>query len=275
MRITTLIENTQGEHLGLKIEHGISFFIEKDDKKLLFDLGQNDSFIYNASQLKIDLSDLDYVVLSHGHYDHTGGFKSLLEIMDKFELIMGQGFFDPKFGYKNNCYEYLGNNFDESDLKCSNLKYRFVSARKTELTEGIYVITDFQRTNKGEIVNPRFVLRKDGLFIPDPFNDELLLAIETDKGIVVIVGCSHPGIRNMLDTVKAVFNKPIYAVLGGTHLVEAHGTTLDQSIKYLCDSQTKILGVSHCTGKEAMSQLEKVSASYFHNSTGSSVYIDF
>ncbi len=250
MKITTLIENTQGEHLGLKTEHGLSFHIESESMKLLFDVGQS-------------------------HYDHSGGLRALLEITDDFQLIMGKGFFRPKFGYRNNCYEYLGNSFDENYLKDRNIDYGFVSAQKTRLMEGIYIITDFCRTNAEETINPRFVLRKDGSTISDAFNDEILLAIETKKGIVVIVGCAHPGVRNMLDTVKTIFNKQIYGVLGGTHLVEASDEALDKAIKYLSNSQIKILGASHCTGEKAMSRLKNTCASYFHNSTGSSVFLDF
>ena len=275
LKITTLIENSQGEHLGLKTEHGISFYIEKDDKCILFDTGQSGAFMFNASQLKINLEKLDYVVLSHGHYDHSGGFLSLSEMTTDFELIMGKGFFDDKYGYKNNSYEYLGNNFCEDDLKNKRIKYRFATHTSTELSEGVYVITNFSRTNEDEVINPRFRLMKNGTFIPDPFHDEVLIAIDTPEGMVVLLGCSHPGVRNMLGTVSEIFGKSIYAVLGGTHLVEAHGSSLKNSINYLGDDDIKILGVSHCTGHEGMQKLDEKSSKFFHNSTGSMIFLDF
>ena len=273
LKITTLIENSQGEHLGLKTEHGISFLIEKDDAKILFDAGETDSFIYNASRLNISLDDVQTVVLSHGHYDHTGGLTSLFSINKKFRLFIGNGFFNEKYGYRNNSYEYLGNNFTESDLVAGKINYTTVKTRKTEISNGVYIITDFLRNNEDEVVNPRFVVKKDQSFIPDDFNDEILIAIETSKGLVVIVGCSHPGIKNMLDTVKAEFETPIYAVLGGTHLVESKGTSLRNSIEYLSGNEIGILGVSHCTGAEGMKELGR-SSSFFHNSTGSMVYLE-
>jgi 7,8-dihydropterin-6-yl-methyl-4-(beta-D-ribofuranosyl)aminobenzene 5'-phosphate synthase len=275
LKVTTLIENTQGEHLGLKTEHGISFYIEKDGKCILFDCGQSDAYIYNASQLNIDLEKLDYVVLSHGHYDHSGGFLFLTELTSTFELIMGQGFFDEKYGYRNNSYEYLGNNFREDDLKNKNINYHFTTHTSTEIADGVYIVTKFSRNNDDEIVNPRFRILQNKKFIPDPFNDEVLIAIDTPKGMVVILGCSHPGVRNMLNTVSDLFNKRIYAVLGGTHLVEAHGSSFENSISYLGNDDIKILGVSHCTGSEGMQRLDKQSSKFFHNSTGSMIYLDF
>lgn len=274
LKITTLIENSQGEHLGLKTEHGISFYIEKDDTRLLFDSGESDAFIYNANRLNIDLKKTDKVVLSHGHYDHTGGLVALNEIFTDYELFLGTGFFEEKYGYRNNSYEFLGNCFTEEDLISKKIKYSFVSNRKTEIAEDIFIITNFIRNNDDEIINPRFKLYKNNSFIPDPFNDEVLIAIKTPKGIVVLVGCSHPGIKNMIDTVEKEFDQEVYTVLGGTHLVEANEKSLAKSVEYLGNSNIKILGVSHCTGAVGVKKLEG-KKNFFHNSTGSMIYLDF
>ena len=88
LRITTLIENSAGEHLALHHEHGLSFFVEKDGRGIVFDTGQSGAFIGNAARLKIDLSAPDYVVLSHGHYDHSGGLKSLAGVCGTFGLLV-------------------------------------------------------------------------------------------------------------------------------------------------------------------------------------------
>ncbi len=275
LKITTLIENSRGEHLGLKTEHGISFCIEKDGSMLLFDAGQTDAFLYNAAQLNLDLRRVEKVILSHGHYDHTGGLMALADINDDFKLFLGNGFFEEKYGYRNHSYEYLGNNFIEADLTEKNIKHSFIESRKTDLGNGIFIITDFIRSNTDETINSRFKLKKNNRFVSDPFNDEILIAIETPLGMVVLLGCSHPGVKNMIDTVYAEFDKPVYAVLGGTHLVEASGDNLEMSIKYLSNDNIKILGVSHCTGVDGMKRLEREGSSFFHNSTGSSIFLDY
>jgi len=273
VKVTTLIENSPGEHLALKTEHGISFFIETDGHKILFDTGQTGTFIDNAEQLRVDLTSLDYVVLSHGHYDHSGGLRSLTQITTDFKLVMGQGFFEEKYGYKNNSYEYLGNNFDEKFLNDQGVEYQFAKQQLTELVPGVYVITAFPRINKDEVINPRFKVQREGSFQPDPFDDEVLLAVDTPEGLIVMLGCSHPGMKNMLDAVTSLINRPLYAILGGTHLVEANESSLGISMDYLQNDDLKVIGVSHCTGQIAMDQLATSNKRYFHNRTGSSLIV--
>ena len=273
VKITTLIENSPGEHHALKTEHGLSFCIEKDGRKILFDTGQSGAFIDNAAQLQIDLSDVDYVVLSHGHYDHSGGVRALSELTTGFELIVGQGFFDEKYGFRNNAYEYLGNNFDEKFLKEKLITYRVVDQALTEIVPGVYAVTDFPRIHADEVINPRFKVLRNGALEPDPFTDEVLLAVDTPQGLVVLLGCSHPGMKNMLDAVVKLFDKPLYAVLGGTHLVEADQHSLGKSLDYLGNDSLKVVGVSHCTGQPAMERMAGSNDRYFHNRTGSSLFV--
>ena len=100
-----------------------------------------------------------------------------------------------------------------------------------------------------------------------------MIVVDTPLGLVAIMGCAHPGMRNMLDEVKSRFKKPVYAVLGGTHLVEASQEASDASIEYLIKNNIKIIGVSHCTGEKAGKLLENSSSGYFYNRTGSSMTI--
>ena len=272
--ITTLIENSQGEHLALKTEHGISFYIEKDGRSLLFDTGQSADFLSNAKRLGLDLDNVEYVVLSHGHYDHSGGFLPLSEKYSGFELVMGRGFFDRKFGHRNGSYEYLGNNFDLNYIKSRRIPYRFVDKNLTELFEGVYVITGFPRIYEDEVVNPRFMIRRNGGFQPDPFDDEVLVAVDTPEGIIVLLGCSHPGMKNMLSAAAEAVDRPLFAVLGGTHMVEASQDSLEKSIDYLSKKSIHAIGVSHCTGPLGMERLSQSNPAYFHNRTGTSLYVD-
>ena len=273
LKITTLIENSQGEHLALKHEHGICFFIETDNKKIIFDIGSTDSFIQNSKLLNVDVAETDIVVLSHGHYDHTGGLKPLMKYTKNFKLYMGDGFFNEKYAARNNSYEFLGNDFDEKYLRKNNIDFSIVKSQTTQISDSVYIVTDFKRSFKDEVINPRFVIRKDNKFVQDDFSDEVMLAVDTDKGLVIVLGCSHPGVKNMISTAEEALNKKVYAVLGGTHLVESHGESLDKSIKYLLN-EPEIIGVSHCTGKEAMSLLTEAGSRYFHNRTGSSLFIE-
>ncbi len=274
VRITTLIENTQGEHLGLNIEHGISFLIEKDTHTLLFDTGQSGAFLFNASELRLNIAAVEHVILSHGHYDHTGGFRALCDRIDGFDLTMGKGFFQEKYGLRNGSYEFLGNNFDETFLMERGIPYRELESQVSEIVPGVHAVTQFERKYADEKINPRFVLRRGEGFAEDRFEDELLLTVDTPQGLVVILGCAHPGMKNMLATVRSVLRRPIYAILGGTHLVEAPQESMQLSVDFLSDESLKLVGVSHCTGSEAMEKLRESNPRYFHNRTGSSLVID-
>lgn len=274
--ITTLIENHGGEHKTLHIEHGLSFLIRHNGATLLFDSGQSGEFIFNAGALNQDLRTVDHVVLSHGHYDHTNGLPFFVDKVSKdFSLHVHRDFFDMKYATNGRSTTYLGPSWDMDWLRDSSVSLETVDGNGYELVPGLHIITNFLQTNPLEVRNPRFVVTRPGsdeLEIDD-FRDEISLVIETEKGIVVVVGCSHPGIMNMLDTVRSRFDQPLYAVLGGTHLVEAQGERLTKALSYLEDGSFGRLGLSHCTGDEAMEALEKESEVFYRNVTGTSLSI--
>jgi 7,8-dihydropterin-6-yl-methyl-4-(beta-D-ribofuranosyl)aminobenzene 5'-phosphate synthase len=263
-----------GEHLGLRSEHGLSFCVESNGSMLLFDTGQSDAVIHNAKQLRIDLSKLDHVVLSHGHYDHSGGLRSVAESGCNFRLITGQGFFAEKYAERNGSHQFLGNNFDKDYLVSKGIPLTTLDKPIMEIAPGIFVAGNFPRANSDEPINPRFKILRDGVFVPDPFDDEVMLVLDTPRGLVAILGCSHPGMRNMLETVRKAFGKSIYALVGGTHLVESASEGMQASLSYLHETITGPIGVSHCTGKAAMGVLGVSEARYFTNNTGTSLFVD-
>jgi 7,8-dihydropterin-6-yl-methyl-4-(beta-D-ribofuranosyl)aminobenzene 5'-phosphate synthase len=272
MEITTLVENSQGEHTGLVVEHGLSFLIESETTSILFDTGQSDAFIRNAQKLQKDLSRVEHVVLSHGHYDHSGGFRSFVGHAGagSFKLWTGEGFFTPKYGKFNSSYQYLGNDFDVAFVADSAIEHRTVTGVK-EIARGVHLVTDFARIHRDETIHPRFVLKEEGEWRADSFDDELLLVVESAKGLVVVVGCSHPGILNMLDTVIAHFKRPIYALVGGTHLVEADHERAERTIAAFSERGIEVLGISHCSGVSAIEMSVAHSDHHYYNHTGSSL----
>ncbi|MGE4299133.1 MAG: MBL fold metallo-hydrolase [Desulfovibrionaceae bacterium] len=274
LRITTLVENSQGEHKGLIHEHGLCFHIEVNGHCLLFDTGQTDALIRNAAQLRIDLGAVRQVALSHGHYDHSGGLRSLAAWVSGFEVVTGQGFFNEKYGALGPAHEYLGNDFDAPWLADNGLAHTTLAAPVRELAPGLFALTDFPRVHADERVNPRFVLRVDGWFVPDRFDDEIMLAVDTPKGLVAVLGCSHPGVKNMLDAATQRLGKEIYAVIGGTHLVEASQDSLTLTLDYLTRKDIRVIGVSHCTGVPAMDRLQAFAGRYYHNRTGTALFIE-
>lgn len=269
LRITTLIEDTAGVDKSLGYEHGLSFFIEKDGHRILFDTGQSGAFARNARALGVDLESLDIAALSHGHYDHTGGVLTLADTARGFELYLKECIFQKKYAYKEGRYEFKGNSFNEADLRDLGISYRFVEEDCTELLPGVWLVTNFPQKYADETANPRFVVEEAGEYRQDRFDDEVVLVLETPRGLVVLLGCSHPGVRNMLDHVQQQLKRPLYAVLGGTHLVEADAKRTADTVEYLLREVSGPIGVSHCSGRAAMEQLQAATPRYFHNITGS------
>ncbi len=272
--ITTLVENSPGEHKSLVNEHGLCFHVDCNGQRLLFDVGQTDALLRNAAKLRIDLSGVSRVVLSHGHYDHTGGLRFLTARASGFTLFTGQGFFDDKYGEMGAAHEFLGNDFDARWLADNGIAHTVLDEPVRELAPGLHALTSFPRVHRDEVVNPRFKLRVNGAFVQDSFADEVMLAVDTPKGLVAILGCSHPGVKNMLDAATARLGRPIHAVIGGTHLVEAPPASLALTIEYLTQKEIQVIGVSHCTGAAAMERLNAFGGRYFHNRTGTALVID-
>ncbi|HKK48843.1 MAG TPA: MBL fold metallo-hydrolase [Alkalispirochaeta sp.] len=279
--ITTLIENRPGAHRGLATEHGISFLVEHNGHTILFDTGQSGAIVDNARVLNHHLSKVEHVVLSHGHYDHTNGLPRLLEHWDRAEaplphLHVHRHFFDAKYAAAGPALTYIGPSWDRQWCERQGVSVDMVDGAGGELVPGVHIVTGFDRTHQREVKNPRFVVERTPGATPevDDFRDEISLVVETDRGLVVLVGCSHPGIMNMLDTIRPRFAQPLHAVLGGTHLVEAHGERLVEARAYLQDPATGTLGLSHCTGDEAMALLEGDNGPRFYrNVTGSSLSV--
>ncbi len=273
LTIVTLIEDTPVDDIGLKTEHGLSFYLENEGHKLLFETGQSGAFLSNADRLQVDLNGLEYVVLSHGHYDHTGGLRALTEQYGGFELVVGKGFFKEKYSLHETVHTFKGNNFNKEFLVHNNVPIRFVKDSLLEILPHVYAVTGFPAGYRDEGRNPRYQLLENNRFVEDPFTDEILLVIDTPKGLVVLVGCSHPGIRNMLDAVQAHFDKPVYALLGGIHLLEAPKERISGTAEYFGELPLKYLGVCHCTGSAAGEVLHRTNSAYYSNKTGSSLVV--
>ncbi len=269
LKITVLLEDSPGTNPILKFEHGLSFFIQKDGHVMLFDTGQSGVFLDNARQLGIDMSKLDFVVLSHGHYDHSGGFRALCEISSGFQLVTGKGFFVEKYSVKEAEHTFKGNNFNKDFLEKKGIVRKVMKDTITELVPGIFAVTHFYKDNTDEVSSSAYKLYDGSMFRKDPFTDEILLAIDTPKGLVVLVGCSHPGIKNMLDTVLSALNRPLYAVLGGIHLIEASEERINSTINYFKKSGIRHLGTCHCTGEKAQNKLKSLGERFMEVKTGS------
>lgn len=273
MKITTLIEDTKEENSTLINEHGLSILIEIEGKNILFDTGKSGDFIGNARKLNIDLTKIDYIVLSHAHYDHTGGIRSLLDNLNiNAEIYVSEHFFKNSDKYhilsSNGDSKYNGIDFDENYIINKNLKINYIKNNCFPLTSKVNIVTNFNRYCDFETINENLKVKINNETITDDFKDEVALTINTEKGLLVIVGCSHIGIINIITTIKNRNENKIYGIIGGTHLVEADDYRISKTLEYFKNIKVQLIGVSHCTGKKAIKHFKENADNFFVNDTG-------
>lgn len=253
-KITILIDNQAGT--GLVAEHGFSLWIETANKHLLFDTGQGTAFEKNAITLGIDLATTDMLVLSHGHYDHTGGVPTCLRIAGKAELYCHPGAVLPRYSVRNGVTRSLRMP-TETMLAIDKLPTGQVHWVQHSLlvTDTIGLTGPIPRQTNFETPGEPFFLDTKGLR-PDPIDDELALWIRTEQGLIVCVGCAHAGLENTLNHVQRL-NKGlrIRAVIGGFHLLNAEEQHIERTITALRILAVDQIVPCHCTGERAVAQL--------------------
>ena len=259
MRITVLVENTGPSEF--KIEHGLSLYIEFNDKKYLLDAGPSDSFFKNAHALSIDLGRVDKAVLSHGHYDHGDGFMVFLNQYKDKVVYGAKNIFDDYYSGSGGSIHYIG-----LSSKLKQMKNRFNTISKdTKIDEKIYLILDDVSNTKEIGVQKKLYKKVDDVLQPDNFNHELSLVFDTPKGLVICNSCSHAGLESIVDNIKKRLNKPVYAYVGGLHMkstknhIETSSFTEEQ-IQNLCifiKKNIQYVLTGHCTGNVSYDLLKK------------------
>lgn len=246
--ITTLVEDTALGG-GLLAEHGLSFWIEYGDKRILFDTGQSDILVQNAKTLGINLAEVNAIVLSHGHYDHTGGLPAVLGIAPKATIYLHSAAIEPKFSRKTSGVKSIGMP-EPVKAAIHNCKVTWTE-KPTQIFQGVTVTGQIPRVNKFEDVGGAFFLDKS-CQRDDVLLDDQTLVIESPKGLVVILGCAHAGVINTLHRVADLSKiKQFYAVIGGMHLLNASKERIEQTITVFREYNIQKIGVAHCTGASA------------------------
>lgn len=249
VEITVLMDNKIVGRRGLIAEHGLSMYVEYRGRGLLFDCGPGPGFLSNARRLGVDLSHAETVVLSHNHYDHAGGFRDLAEAgLAPEQVCTGPDFFQTKYGREGIRLSNISCGFDGEFLRSQGIRHREIRGVE-ELFPGAWLVSGFPRVNDFETVPERFVRRTAEGFFSDDFRDETCLALETDKGLAVVVGCAHPGIVNMVSHISKTLGKPVWAVFGGAHLSGASQDRIEKTLRGLKTLGVSLLGLGHCSGE--------------------------
>ncbi|MDQ7838897.1 MAG: MBL fold metallo-hydrolase [Thermodesulfobacteriota bacterium] len=253
-RITILVDNQAAP--GLMSEHGLSLWIEAEDKSILFDTGQGSALAANASVLGVDLSEIDILVLSHGHYDHTGGIPQVLKVNEKIEAYCHPGVVQPRYAIRDGTPKPIQMP-RESIVAINKLpaqRLHWVS-QPLLLSERIGITGPIPRQTSYEDTGGPFFLDPEGRRV-DPIDDDFALWIQTEDGLVICVGCCHAGLVNTLNHVRCL-NKGsrVRAVIGGFHLLTASSQRIDQTLAALRSLEPDMVISCHCTGEHAVAAL--------------------
>jgi len=268
VRLTTLSENTAT--YGFLGEWGLSILVEADGMRILVDTGLGTSAVHNAQLLGIDLSTVDKIVLSHGHADHTGGLREVLRRTGPVEVMAHPDIWGLKYAWgEREQARYIGIPFSRAELESWGGEFT-LTGEPVRISPRIITTGVIPFSTSYEQVDANLYVQGNAGFVPDPLADDLSLIIETDFGLVVILGCAHRGIVNTLEHArKLTGEETLYAAVGGSHLFRASPERIEQTATALKQMGLQRLGMSHCTGFAASARLAQDFAGvFFANNAG-------
>ncbi len=249
IKITVLSENSATT--GFLAEWGLSILIEVDGHRYLLDTSQSFTAVHNAQLLGIDLATVEKVILSHGHYDHTGGLLEVLRRTGPIDIIAHPDIWEAKYAVYGEYRRYIGIPFSREQLEglgaCFHLSRQPVWLDERTVTSG-----EIPMTTEYEAPDARLCVREGDSFRPDPFADDLAVAIKSQEGLVIVLGCGHRGMINTIRHFQEITGEErVHTIVGGTHLIAASPEWLAQASEDLRRIGVGRIGVSHCTGLPA------------------------
>lgn len=267
MKFRFLVDN-KTEDSRCQAEWGLSILIETGGKNILFDAGASPMFAENATRLGIDLAQIDALVISHGHYDHTEGVPTFTQRNEKAKIYMHQEALGETYGINDGIPEKEPCGILWSDRYIDSIRERLVFTKgRFPLFEHVTIVGNIPAGREDTPTETfcRKMWTKDAAgndvaeFVPDPMNHEQILIAEEKNGIFIFSGCSHKGVLSILQYSRELFpEKKIVALVGGMHLLPAPSETREKILRELSSADIDYLFPVHCTGMENILRLRQM-----------------
>ncbi len=274
-KITIICENSVGSAKKAIGEHGFSCFIETSHGNFLFDTGQGAGFLRNSSVLDLDLESIDGIILSHGHYDHAGGLIEALGVAAPVKIYGHPDLFSDRLWVGEHEQLDVGIPFSKQQLEQLGADFDLDSDFR-EISSGLWLTGEVPRINDFENGDPHLqITSPDGELKPDPLADDCSVVIDSEKGLVLLLGCAHAGLVNIMHHVLEMTGRDrFHAVVGGLHLAPASDEQFAGTVSALRQFKVNRIGVGHCTGLRRSAELyAQFPQKTFFASVGSSLAI--
>jgi len=264
MELTVLVDNNTLIDRYFYGEPGVSYFIDDEDKRILFDVGYSDAFIRNAQKMNIDLQELDFLALSHGHLDHTWGLDPLIRIYTEAVLENIPHKKPTLVAHPLTFLTRTVNGLGEigsiiSEEKLSNHFTLKLSKEPVWLTENMVFLGEIERKNDFEAKSPIGKIVKPNFEEDDYLMDDSALVYKSSRGLVIITSCSHAGICNIVEYAKKICEDDrIIDIVGGFHLLNPSEVQLQGTLQYMKQLRPKEVHACHCTDLDSKIALAKV-----------------
>lgn len=256
-RITILCENSvsrPGELIG---EHGFAALVETPDSSTLFDTGQGFGLIQNAREIGEDLQQISSLILSHGHSDHTGGLPLLLDYLQRtLPVLAHPDLFVERYWRSEFEQRSIGISTQRHELEARGASFSLTDSFM-EISTNLYCSGEVPRCTPFEKGDPHLVVPDGcGGYRQDPLRDDLSLGLRTAKGLVILLGCAHAGVINIIECFREKTGEErIHALIGGTHLGPVAEEQFQATLAALKGYRINRIGLSHCTGLNRAAQI--------------------
>ncbi len=255
VKATILCENCVFHNVGAIAEHGWAVYVEAEYGNFLFDTGQGKAIINNARYFGKDLSKIKGIIISHHHADHTGGLLSVLDHTGQVKVYSHPDLFKNSYSIRSGIERNIGIPFRREILESRGAEFIF-NTDFLEIAQGMMLSGEIPRKTPFEKGDQNQVLKTNDGYIKDPLSDDQTLIFNTERGLFIILGCSHAGIVNIINhIIEKTGEKHIHTIIGGTHLGPANDEIREKSIQALKQFDIERIGVSHCTGLEVSTRL--------------------